>query len=238
MFKIKIADFIVEIHNKFNYVKKLCSDYIYKGSECSDFIIAINNEDLEEERRLSENKNLSIGYIESVCVYRKIALEIPLKDAMVMHGAAISVNDRGIIFIAPSGIGKTTHTLLWKKVFEDKLEIINGDKPIVKFIDGSPFVFGTPWAGKETLQKNGSARLTDVCLIFRGTDNSAQKVAPNAILKHLMRQVYLPNEPTAAMKTLNLIDQLTKTCNFWIIQCNMDLEAAQLASDIILNKEV
>ena len=42
----------------------------------------------------------------------------------------ISFDGQGIAFAAPSGTGKTTHIKLWQRLYGDRVEIINGDKPL------------------------------------------------------------------------------------------------------------
>lgn len=42
---------------------------------------------------------------------------------------------------------------LWSRLFGDRVECVNGDKPLFLFRDGRLFGAGTPWCGKE----NGAA---------------------------------------------------------------------------------
>ena len=67
MFKIKIADLVIEIDNRYDFVKRMCRDYI-EEEEPATFSVCVTDADLEEERAASEEK-FSDGYIDSVCVY-------------------------------------------------------------------------------------------------------------------------------------------------------------------------
>lgn len=152
---------------------------------------------------------------------------------MLLHAAVISCDGKGIAFLARSGVGKTTHTLLWKRVFQEQLRIINGDKPIVRFFDGVPYAYGTPWAGKENLQCNGCVRLTDICFIEQSLDNSVLRVDPMDYIDALMQQVLLPSELVPAEKTLELLDKMVSNCKFWVIRCNVCDDAAMIAYNTI-----
>ena len=72
--------------------------------------------------------------------YRIICKKILSFDAMLMHCAAVSVDNEAYLFTAVSGTGKTTHINLWRKKFGDRFFVINGDKPIIRLIDGKFYV--------------------------------------------------------------------------------------------------
>ena len=95
-------------------------------------------------------------------------------DAFLMHAhaAVVSVEGRGIAFLARSGGGKSTRVCLWKRAFGDRLTIINGDKPMLRFVDNALYVFGTPWNGKEGRGMNGSAPLHALCFLEKSEEVS------------------------------------------------------------------
>ena len=131
--KIKIADFVIQIDNKYDFVFQQCRDYLTK-EEPVDFCIFCTDEEIAEEKHVSEGDPFSLGYLESVCIYRKICLEMPKHDAFILHSAVIEKDSQGYAFLARSGVGKSTHISLWKKAYGDAVSIINGDKPIVRLI--------------------------------------------------------------------------------------------------------
>lgn len=232
MAKYSIADFIVDIQNRFEYLEKQCVEYACKEDASAEFTIRVTDEELRQER-LSSDAAYSNGYLESVCAYRRLCLDLPLRDALLLHGSVIAYKGRGIAFLARSGVGKSTHTLLWKSAYGDAVSIINGDKPIVRFVNGTPYAYGTPWAGKEGLQQNTSIPLTDLCFIERSAQNEALRADGAACLDALMGQVLHPSESRRAIKTLELVDALTKHCRLWVIRCNTTQQAAQTAHDAI-----
>ncbi len=234
--KVKIADLIIDIQNKYRYLDKQCVDYLYDGDDAVDFVVNVTEEEIDIERKEYEEE-FHPALLESTCAYRQIALQLPQRDALLMHGAIFNIDGRGIIFIARSGTGKSTHLMLWQKLYGDKLTIVNGDKPIIRFFDGVPYAYGTPWAGKEKLQNNICTKLTDICILERGTENSTVKVDPAEYLDQIMQQVLHPADPMAALQTLDLVDSLAKQCNFWNIKCNISDEAAITSHDAIFGVE-
>ena len=51
--------------------------------------------------------------IEPMILQRKLANALLQYYTILIHGAAISCNNKCYIFIAPSGTGKTTHIMNW-----------------------------------------------------------------------------------------------------------------------------
>ena len=232
MLKVKVADFIIDIQNKYRYLEKQCSDYIYDGDEPADFTVSVTQEEMDIEAK-EYDVDFHPALLESTCAYRQIAMELPQRGALLMHGATFAIDGKGIIFIARSGVGKSTHTMLWQKLYGDKLTIVNGDKPIIRFFDGVPYAYGTPWAGKEKLQTNTRVQLTDICILERGLENSTVKVDPADYLDQIMQQVLRPADHLTALKTLELVDILSNKCSFWNIKCNISDDAAICSHDAI-----
>jgi hypothetical protein len=163
-------------------------------------------------------------------------VELPGYDGFLLHGSVIDCGGKGIAFLARSGVGKTTHTMLWKQVYGERVRIINGDKPIVRFFDGVPYAYGTPWAGKENLQCNDRVPLIDICFIERSSDNQVLPIRPEECLAAVMQQILIPSDPMMASRTLTLLDGLLSTCRLWVIRCNISQDAAILAHDTILGE--
>ncbi len=235
--KIKIADLIIDIKNKYRHLKRQCTDYIYNGDEPTDILVKVTQEEMDAEAKEYDTE-FHPALLESTCAYRQIANALPTYDALLMHGATFAIDDRGIIFIARSGTGKSTHLMLWQKLYGDKITIVNGDKPIIRFFDGIPYAYGTPWAGKEKLQTNTRVRLTDICILERGVENSTVKVDPAEYLDQIMQQVLHPADPIAAFKMLELVDGLAQKCNFWNIKCNISDEAAICSYNAIFESDI
>lgn len=212
---IQLSGLTVGLRCRHPYTLRACRDYIAEG-EAQLFAQAAQDA-------------AAGGYEEFISLYRSIAGQLPRFGRMVVHGAAISYEDAGLLFIAPSGTGKSTHIKLWRQFFGAQVDIINGDKPIVSVEDGGIYLHGTPWAGKEGWQKNRSAPLKAICLLRRGKTNRIRKADPLTHLPALMRQVYLPTEAEALQQTLALVDQLSARVPFYILECNISPEAAEAA---------
>lgn len=232
--KCRIADFNVEIKHRGQHVARLCEKYLADFDE-PDLTVQVSDEEIEAERKIAELP-YSASYFESVCAYRNLCVQLPQRDAFVLHGALFKVDDRGIIFVARSGTGKSTHMLYWQQLLGDKLKIINGDKPIVRLFDGIPYAYGTPWCGKEGLSLNERVELTDICLIERSEKNETIPIDKQDAISFLMMQILWPKNMDDADKMLSMLDTTIRHCNIWKIGCNLDPDSARVSYHTIFGE--
>ena len=229
MFKIKIADLVVEIDNLHDQIEYICRDYLYKGEHC-DFSIVISQKDIDDERERFKDSHLyNDAYIENICIYRQICLNLLRYDAFVMHAAVIGVDDYAYAFTAKSGTGKSTHICLWRQLLGERVYVINGDKPVLRFIDGKLFAYGTPWCGKEMWNTNTRAELKGLCFIERGELNQIDKIEPQEAAPLIMKQILIPNDSFGVIKTFDLVDKMLKDVTSWKLKCTVSVEAAMIA---------
>ena len=227
MFKIKIADFIVQINNKYDFLEAFCKDYI-TDEENVDFTVFCTDDDIEKEREISEG-DFSNGYIESICIYRKICLLLPEYDSFVMHGAVIEVDNKSYAFLARSGTGKSTHIKLWHSLLGERVRVINGDKPILRYINNELWVYGTPWCGKEGWNTNAKSKLKALCFLERAQENSIKELSSGDSATRIMKQILMPKDAIGAIKTLELVDKMIADTKTWLLGCNISKEAAKIA---------
>ena len=227
------AGLTVRIQNRYPFLERQCRAFLCEDAAPADITVEVTDEDILAEKK-NAGSGFSPGYIESVCAYRKLCLQMPKFGGLFLHSSVIRTGGRGIAFLAQSGTGKTTHTALWKDLLGDGMEIINGDKPIVRFLGGCPVAYGTPWAGKEDLYCNDSTVLTDLCFLERAQENSCTPLKPEDCIPRIVHQVIVPADPQNALLTLDLVDRLLKACRIWLIRCNTDISAAQTAYSAIM----
>lgn len=229
MFKINMAQLNIMIDNKYGYLKTFCTDYITDSTE-TDFTVSVTDAEIMAE---DDGSGYDVGYLESLAVYRKIAEKMLSFDGFLMHGVAIDVESKGIIFTAKSGVGKTTHTRLWQKHLGDKMIVVNGDKPLIRIKDGKAYAYGTPWAGKEGMHKNTRVRVSKICFLERSETNECYPVEKKEVFEKLFSQVYIPTGAQKYLKTLDLVSALINAVDFYKIKCNMDLSAAKTAYEVM-----
>ncbi len=233
MFKIEIAKIKIQIDNKYDVLPEISKDYFTDGDV--DFSVSVSNEEIEREKT-GLLGDFPPGELESVAVYRKIAERLSDYSAFVFHGATVVLDGEAYVFTAKSGTGKTTHINLWRKKFGDKVKILNGDKPVIRVIDGVPYAAGTPWRGKEGYGEPGLYRLRGVAILERAKENSAQAITPGDALVTLVSQAYIPKtNALSAKKTLIALSSVIEFVPAIRLRCNMEEDAAEVAYSALNN---
>ncbi len=228
MFYIKIADLNVKIDNKYPHVQRLCAKYIIGVPEHVDIEASASEAEIDKE--IAESQFDHRGFAESACIYRNICKDLPKKfNAYLLHSALIEYEGKGYAFAAKSGTGKSTHISLWKKLFGDGVRVINGDKPIVRYLDGSFFAYGTPWCGKEGLGANACVPLKAICFLERDNENSIARISSEDAVSKLFYQVLVPDDIENLDSLIALLDSTLASVSCHILKCNTDIEAARVA---------
>ena len=109
---------------------------------------------------------------------------------------------------------------------------MNGDKPLIR-VGEEVTVYGTPWAGKEGMQKNAGVKLCGIVILERGAENSIERTTLSQVLPVLIQQSYRPNEKSELEKTLGLIGKLGSRIPLYRLKCNMLPEAALTAYNML-----
>ena len=231
MITVSIADLIIRIENKYEYIVKQSRDYLVPNDTAADFSVCVTEDEILAEGDVGE---FPPAYLEYLAVYRKIAEEILKYRGLLLHGVLLECEGKGVLFGAKSGVGKSTHASLWKKLLGDKCTIVNGDKPLVRIIDGRVFAYGTPWNGKEGLHENKRCELFSICFLERGKENVISAIG-NEALKLILTQTYMPKKDVAKMgMTLDLLDEILTKVKCYKLACNMDISAAQVAYEELI----
>ncbi len=232
MITLGIAGLNITLENKFSYVEKLSKNYL-SDSDYSDFSVCASMDEILAEASSSPYK-CSDEYYESIVLYRNIAEKLPEYDAVVFHGAVIAYEGKAYAVTARSGVGKTTHLKLWLQEFGDKVHILNGDKPILRIIEGKVYACGTPWRGKEGYGVNEMLPLCGIAFITRAAENSAKRLAPSGEVLRLLSQIYVPRSEKGASLALMASNKIISSVPIYEFRVNMERQAAIVARDAFL----
>lgn len=234
-----LADHLIHVDPMYDYLTEYCKAYCVNGEENSPvFSITTCEADIEEERARSDAYHLAHemiprdfrpDYLETLSVYRKIAEKMPELSTLLIHGSALSIDKKGILFIAKSGTGKSTHARLWRDSFSDRVTMINDDKPLIRVTEEEVRIYGTPWDGKHRLSTNTSVPLRAIVILERGEQNRIEQISYQEAYVSLVKQTYRPQTAVHVHETLSLLDLLAKQVQFYRLSCNMEQEAALVA---------
>lgn len=232
--KYKIADFIVQFNPKYDYLKEFSKPFIYYGEEQP--VITVSRTDKYIENLLARMvKGSDIEQAEGLAYATAFNKAVIPFGAMLIHSSAIIVNGKAYLFSAKSGVGKSTHTRLWKQLYGDEVIYINDDKPVVRIERGTAVAYGTPFDGGSGIANNISAPLGGIIFLERGEENSITQITETKeILQKLyFSTIHLLNCEMANSMLINF-DELIKSTVFYKLICNMEPDAAKVAHDFLI----
>lgn len=223
-----IADLNILINPSSKETKKRISPYIV-NSDSFDFEVKVSQSDIADY--ISNSKeNCNSFMAESTLILTQICNRILENyNGFFFHSSSLMLDNEGYLFTAVSGTGKSTHTALWRKLFKDKVVMINDDKPIIRKKDGVFYVYGTPWMGKSDIGNNIKAPVKAVYILQRGEKNSAVRVKIGSVFKNILEATVVPTDRRDMEKLLALLDEFFSSVPLFLLTCNMDIEAAQVA---------
>ncbi len=151
---------------------------------------------------------------------------------LVMHGSAISYEGKGIVFSAPSGTGKSTHAGLWKQQYGEQVLHINDDKPAIRFDEGVPFVYGTPWSGKTDTNANICAPLKAIVFLKQAPRNEIRELSVADALEHIYRETVRPfYDEALGVKVLDTAERLIQSVPVFLLECTISSQAVELVKN-------
>ncbi len=152
-------------------------------------------------------------------------------NALLLHSSLISYNGEGVLFVGPSGVGKTTQAELWQKYAG--AEIINGDKAIIRNIDGAFYAFGLPWKGSSSYCLNKKVPLKSIVVLRQASENKI--IASTSQSAELtMPHIFFPHwDANCLNKALDTFDCLIKNVPVFYLECKADEAAVKLTCENI-----
>ena len=230
------ADIPVRIFSLYEEVQSMCADY--RTEQEAEVVVTTTEEEIAEEDRLSDEQreleglppyHFTNSYLETLTVYRKIALAFLERNVLLMHGSVVAVDGLAYMFTALSGTGKSTHVRLWRNLFGKRAVMVNDDKPLVRIEEGRPIVYGTPWDGKHHLSNNIAVPLKAIVVLRRGVENEIHALTAQEAFPTLLQQSFRTEDPLVTIRTMQLLSMLAKHVGLYELHCNMDSEAAEVA---------
>lgn len=239
-FQVKLADIPIEISANFRYSKQILEEYLTK--ETPEVVISVSASDICFEEKLSSMEDQKAGrpagcfsdeYLESLAVYRKLADALVYKNVLVVHGSALCLDGKGYLFSAPSGTGKSTHAALWKRLYGERVLVLNDDKPMIRLFGNKAYLYGTPWDGKHHISINEKAPLLGIAMLKQADINRMTRLSPSESYPQFLQHIHRPLDREGSLEVMRLLGRLSDNVPMYQLECNMDIQAAMVSSKIL-----
>ena len=159
-----------------------------------------------------------------------------MRDGMPLHAALVEKDGYGVVFLGPSGMGKSTQAKLW--VEHQGADFIIGDRPGLRRIDGRWIGFGMPWDGKDGIRQQKQVPIRALVSLEQAPENSIRRLTKQEAMIVLLNQVMMPMWDDAAMALLMpLMGQLATEIPFYHLRNLPNKEATELTWEAIMNHQ-
>lgn len=231
-FTLEIAETAFTIQCSFSSTRVYFQNYV--TSSAPQARITVTEADRAREQSLLDEEADREGlrrrifqepFLERSAIQRKIAQALAERGVLLLHGSTVAVDGAAYLFTADCGVGKSTHTRLWRELLGMRAVMLNDDRAFLKRTPQGVLAYGSPWSGKHGLDTNLCVPLAGICLLERGQENRIARIPPDSAAQHITAQLYpvdIPNLP-------QLTQELLSTVPLWQMQCTKDLEAARMA---------
>jgi hypothetical protein len=225
----KVADLVVEMES-FGHSVEQARPYEITGEHTPDIVISTDWQSLK-----ASQPHLSEEDCEYLCTGGSFYRQLVNFDGLLLHSSAVVVDGRAYLFSGPSGMGKSTHTRLWRQLHGEDAKVFNDDKPALRCLDGVWYAYGTPWCGKDGINLNLKVPLAGICFLKRGEENSIRRLNPQeASLEIISQTIRRFRSAELLDEMLRIVERLVRDIPVFELTNKPELDAARLSYQTML----
>lgn len=158
------------------------------------------------------------------------------RNIVQFHSSLVQWQNHGIMFIGPSGIGKTTQAELWERY--QNADIINGDLVFVQKKEEEFLGWGSPWHGSSPYCLNQSVLVNAIIVLKQGAENKIRKLNGLEMVSEVGKNLFYPKWVDHGTEmALDILDQLLQKIPVYEFTNKADVESVQIVKQEIFGDE-
>lgn len=148
------------------------------------------------------------------------------RQSLILHCAYMKYQGRAVLFSAPSETGKSTQADLWERYRGS--HTVNGDRALLRKIDGIWNACGWPVCGSSGICQKGDFPIHAIVMLRQGKLNHVDRLTGMQAFSQIYSQITINQwNREFVMKAMELLDDLIKQIPIWRLDCNMTEDAVQ-----------
>ena len=211
--------------------------YIIKDINGGDCCLLITNKDFSDCKcALNGSYNMRCFGLNNALMLI-FAFAGSVKQTLLIHASLVRRDGYGYAFIAKSGTGKSTQVSMWLRSIPG-CDLMNDDNPIIRIINGEPYIYGSPWSGKTPCYRQIKSRLGAITRIDRAKQNSVEKLQPVEAFASLLPSCSSMKWDKEIFNAIcNNLTKIVETTGVYTLHCLPNAEAAKLCCKTISKTE-
>ena len=163
-------------------------------------------------------------------------LDLPIqmiqKGGIFLHASFIKVEGYAILFAAQKQVGKSTQAELWRR--HRGAEVINGDRAILRKIDGRWCACGSPYCGTSDIYKDAILPIRAIVLLSQAPQSQARQATARERLAGLLDCCSFNTwDRNQVEQVINLAGSIMEEVHFVKLSCTPDVSAVKSLEDIL-----
>ena len=151
-----------------------------------------------------------------------------------VHSSLIDFRGRGLMFLGPSGIGKTTQAELWNRFRGAR--ILNGDLVFVQKTKIGVLGWGSPWHGSSSYCENDSVPLTAWIVLKQSLENRIRRLSGFEMVSELADSIFCPLwVEEGGIRCMETLDAVLSELPVFELFCRPDEDAVSLLENELGN---
>ena len=156
--------------------------------------------------------------------------------AVLLHSSLVKINGRMVLFSGKSGDGKSTQAELWRKYA--KAEIINGDRSVIRKINGEFFAGGSLWCGTSGINKGDIAPIAGIFILKKDLKNSVRRLGADAFVPLFSQTTINSWDIDFVDKVTDIYTRLIENVPIYELSSVADTESVKLGYKTIFGEEL
>lgn len=158
------------------------------------------------------------------------------RNIVQFHSSLVQWQNHGIMFIGPSGIGKTTQAELWEK--SQNAEIINGDLVFVQKKGDEFLGWGSPWHGSSPYCLNRNVHINAIIVLKQGKENKIRKLSGLEMVSEVGKNLFYPKWVDEGMEmALDILDHLLTHVPVYELTNKADEDSVLMVKQVVFDEK-
>lgn len=210
----------------------------YHVSKCYEHIYRYESEVFLANNEMSECTILSCRDMANFMILlNHIFYANAIRQNIVQfHSSLVQWQNHGIMFIGPSGIGKTTQAELWQRY--QNADIINGDLVFVQKKEEEFLGWGSPWHGSSPYCLNRNVHINAIIVLKQGNENKIRKLSGLEMVSEVGKNLFYPKWVDEGMEmALDILDHLLTHVPVYELTNKADEDSVLMVKQVVFDEK-
>ena len=149
------------------------------------------------------------------------------KGMVALHSASLLYAGKAWLFSGHSGMGKSTHTNLWKELYE--ISLLNGDLNLLALENGQPLVHGIPWCGTSEICTTNTYPLGGITLLNQAPTDRVEELTEDKKQLLVSQRLISPAWTTDLFeRNMDIVKDIVSKIMVCKLHCTKEPSAAEV----------